>query len=102
VELEQMSVRQQIDLFANCKIAVGPHGAAFANMVWAGRDFNLIELHGGQVPEFFRNIANLKGQKWHEIEGHNVTADNPNKKFLDFTVDHNQVIDKIQSILNSL
>lgn len=100
VNLEQMSFEQQINLFANCRMAVGPHGAAFANMAWAGKNFDLVELHGGQVPEFFKNIAGLKKQNWHEIQGHNITADNPNKKFLDFTVDHQTVVDKILSILN--
>jgi len=44
VDCGRISVRAQRTLFAEAGILVGPHGAAFTNLVWAGRGTKLVDL----------------------------------------------------------
>jgi capsular polysaccharide biosynthesis protein len=58
VELEGLSIYEQAELFAGAEIIAGPHGAAFANAVFAPPGARLIEVvPGGYRPVFFKAIA---------------------------------------------
>lgn len=55
---------EQIRTFANAKIVIGPHGAGFANMVFASRNATLVEFFGDNyVNGCFWAITNILGQK---------------------------------------
>ncbi len=58
VRLEELSLAQQISLFANAHIIVAPHGAGLANLVYASPGCTLIELHMDDwVNWCFRHLA---------------------------------------------
>jgi len=51
--LETMTVQEQLELFANASIVVGPHGAGFANMIFSPRNTIIFEL----FPEFYHDAG---------------------------------------------
>ena len=68
VTLEGMAVADQARLFAGARLVVGPHGAGFANMVFAPPGAALVELTprpgtnwGDAHPNYFRNLAHGMG-----------------------------------------
>jgi hypothetical protein len=65
VELEGMSVRQQIMIFARAEIVVAPHGAGLSNLVYAPEGVVTVELAsaGAEVNHLFGAIsASLGGR----------------------------------------
>ena len=44
VFLEEMSVTEQVALFANAKVIISPHGSSLTNLVFCSRDTTVIEL----------------------------------------------------------
>ncbi len=50
VALEDLSLREQVDLFAHAGIIIGVHGAGFTNLVYA-RDAAVIELYPTRLQE---------------------------------------------------
>jgi capsular polysaccharide biosynthesis protein len=55
------TVREQIAMFAESEIIVGPHGAGLANLVFASPGSSLVELFpGGRVlPDAYRQLAQV-------------------------------------------
>jgi hypothetical protein len=54
---KQLSMQETMEVFANASIIVGPHGAAFTNMIFS-RNAALIEFPiGGQYNSCFLNLA---------------------------------------------
>lgn len=64
VALEELSVRDQVDLFAHAGVIIGVHGAGFTNLVYA-QDAAVIELYPTQLQEkntaYFVQIAACLG-----------------------------------------
>ena len=62
----QLSFEEQIYLFHNAKIIVGPHGAAFTNLVFCQPNTNVIEImpkaNPNKVNKTISKINNLKYQ----------------------------------------
>lgn len=58
--LEQMSFEDQVSLFNDAELIVGPHGAGLVNMIFSA-DTTVVELlHGGDVrPHYFRLAKHL-------------------------------------------
>jgi hypothetical protein len=53
-------VAEQVALYQNASVVLGPHGASFANVLFCQPGTHLIELFApGYVPEFFRYLAHL-------------------------------------------
>jgi len=44
IELSNISIKDQINLFSNSEIIVGPHGGAFSNIVFCEENTNIIEF----------------------------------------------------------
>jgi capsular polysaccharide biosynthesis protein len=88
IEDRQRSVREQIGIFRDASLVVGPHGAALANLIWCAPGASLVEL----VPaaywnQSYRNLCSAMGLRYHslvetsDVKGHwTNTAD-------DFNVD---------------
>ena len=69
---------EQIYLFNNAKIIIGPHGAAFTNIVFSNPDLNLIEIIPDNHPnKKCERICNLLKINYTRIE----TPEIINKKF---------------------
>jgi hypothetical protein len=76
-----MSVADQVKLFAEASVVTGPHGAGFANMVFAPAGATLIELMGPRVNldygsnKFFARLCTLCGHKYARVVGEQVDPD---------------------------
>lgn len=71
---ETLTFAQQVELFSDAAIICGPHGAGFANMVFAPADARIIELIGpqyaGRRPSAgYANLAKLLGQSHTQLVG---------------------------------
>jgi capsular polysaccharide biosynthesis protein len=75
VTLAGMPLLEQVKLFAEAKVVVGPHGAAFANMAFAPAGATLVELMGPTVArtygphQFFARLCAVAGQRYGRIIG---------------------------------
>lgn len=61
--LEDLSFREQVDLFSGAEIVIGPHGAGFTNTIFAD-NFTLLELFGSNELSHslcYYGIASAKG-----------------------------------------
>lgn len=45
VHCENMNFHDQINLFSNARIIIGPHGAGLSNMIWASLPCEIIEIY---------------------------------------------------------
>ena len=91
ISLTNVPVLQQVKLFSEAKIIVGPHGAGFTNTVFCSPNAVLIEF----IPEkswvdCFERLARLIGMKYHSIVGteRGVSEDRPpsHDRVIDVTV----------------
>jgi hypothetical protein len=73
---EELSFERQVALFSEASVITGPHGAGFANMVFAPRQAKIVEMigpryareqRGGSVP--FVEFASILGQNFVRIIG---------------------------------
>jgi capsular polysaccharide biosynthesis protein len=85
VSLTDVPFREQVDLFRQARIVVGPHGAGFTNTVFCQPGSVLIEFH----PErwgihCFERLARLNQLEYHAITGYVPDASNSSD---DHTVD---------------
>jgi len=62
-ELETLSFAEQVRLFAQAEIVVGPHGAGLTNMVWAPRDCKVMEI---QHPDYLNVMYYLLAEVLHQ------------------------------------
>ena len=58
---------QQVDLFNNAKFVIGPHGAAFANLVFCKPKTNVIEIKPKKQPNNYKKISNLNDLNYAQI-----------------------------------
>jgi hypothetical protein len=76
--LSDLSVREQIDLFSQADLVVGPHGAGLTNVVY-GDDLSVVELFGSKLMATFDRLS--------ELMGHDYTALQCRQDGLDVRVD---------------
>lgn len=65
--LEEISVAEQVQLFANAEVVVGPHGAGLSNLVYS-EDVTVVELFGDNVKQNFSRIAEAAGFDYHRLQ----------------------------------
>jgi capsular polysaccharide biosynthesis protein len=63
VELEKLSPQEQALIFHQAQYIIGPHGSAFANLIFADPGYTLIEIdHGADSPRsFYKRLAEITG-----------------------------------------
>ncbi len=63
VYLEELSFAEQVALFCEVTHVVGPTGAAFSNILFAGPSLRALRLHGGahDYENYFANLAAVGG-----------------------------------------
>ncbi|HHZ93532.1 TPA: glycosyltransferase family 61 protein [Candidatus Poribacteria bacterium] len=65
-----LSVADQIEVFSQAEIVVGPHGSGFANMVFASSQAKMIEIHSPHwALGFYRSLAWMMGQQHGQVIG---------------------------------
>jgi len=89
--LEDLSVREQAKLFANADVVVGPHGAGFANLLYA-RDTAVIELFGPRKKLTYYRLSKLLGLEYTAVTG--------KSSLLDITVDPTALREVIEDIVD--
>lgn len=65
--LEELSVAEQVRLFANAEAVVGPHGAGLSNLVYS-EDVTVVELFGDNLKRNFSRIAKAAGFEYHRLQ----------------------------------
>ncbi len=81
IQLEGMSLQGQIDLFAQAEFVIGPHGAGFANMIFAPVDCILLELMPpGALPTYFSALCAVRGQVYSVLVGEACQSLKPRKR----------------------
>lgn len=66
--LSEYSFPEQVALFANADTAIGPHGAAFANLIFAGEISVLELMQSDNVRSYFYALSELFGFEYDWIE----------------------------------
>ena len=65
-----LSVAEQIEVFSQAEIVVGPHSSGFSNMVFASPKSKLIEIHNPHWNlGFYRSLTWMMGQQHRQIVG---------------------------------
>jgi capsular polysaccharide biosynthesis protein len=65
VELDNLPLKQQIQLFQRAEAVVGPHGAGFTNLVYARPDAAVFEIAPASRPAvFFHYLAEINDQRY--------------------------------------
>lgn len=62
-QLEDLSVEDQISLFANAEAVVSPHGAGLTNLIYS-ESTKVIELFGDSKKTTFHRLANILGHEY--------------------------------------
>jgi len=62
--LENLSVREQIRLFANAELVVSPHGAGLANLIYSTSP-TVLEIFGYKEKTTFYRLSKLMGYEYH-------------------------------------
>jgi len=76
LQLEKMSLKEQVHYFDRALIVIGQHGAGLANCIWMRRESMVIEL-SSRSTEFFRSISKLKKLRYilYKTSGPHTTID---------------------------
>jgi capsular polysaccharide biosynthesis protein len=70
IEAGKLSFRDQVMAFAEAEAIAGPHGAGFANMLWAPQDARILEISNREkVKNTYFLLAKSLGQRHHALIG---------------------------------
>jgi capsular polysaccharide biosynthesis protein len=65
VECESLSFREQVRLFSEASIVVGPHGGGLTNILWCGRGMTILEIQQPQaVRRCYWSLARALGHNY--------------------------------------
>lgn len=90
---EKMSYRQQMEVYSGAEMVMGPHGAGFANMLFAPNNATAIEMFPkNRAPTFYRELCGQLGQRYVKFDGP-ITQIQPGMAvdFGDFYIDPQEV-----------
>jgi hypothetical protein len=73
-ELEDYGYREQVALFADASVVVGPHGAAHTNMLYAQPGLVLVDILGSLVNKCFHNMALTLGNEYWYVFGKDIPS----------------------------
>lgn len=67
IDLEKLSFREEVELFHEAEVVLGPHGAGFAGLFFAG-EIDVVVLYPTRVPpNYFHTMAGGLGQRHHFV-----------------------------------
>jgi len=66
-QLEELSVHEQVQLFAEAELIIGPHGAGFANAIYS-QNPNIIELFGSKRLNTYHQLSGLLDYEYSAIQ----------------------------------
>lgn len=89
LELETLSFREQVAVFAGAAFVAGPHGAGWANLVFAPPATRVLELfHPHHQAQNYRRIAGIVGMNYVDVVGDSTgeTEANMSEKLGPYTI----------------
>ena len=91
VKLEQLSIVEQIELFAGADIIVAPHGAGLTNIVFAREGCVVVEIMMDRYCNWcYRRLAAIMKQSYMCVMGRATRADSP-VQFTPWTVEKDRL-----------
>ena len=70
--LEDYTLREQIALFAEAKVVMGPHGAGHTNMIFSPRGLVVVDILNSDVNKCFHNMCLTLGHEYWYMFGDDV------------------------------
>jgi hypothetical protein len=70
--LEDYSLREQIALFAEAKVVMGPHGAGHTNMIFSPKGLVIVDILTSEVNPCFHNMSLTIGHQYWYMFGDDV------------------------------
>ena len=67
VKTGQLDFISQINLFSNAKMVVGPHGAAFSNLIFCEKKTKVLEIKPFAQPNNYKMISKINKLKYSQI-----------------------------------
>jgi len=91
--LEELPISEQIELFFDARMVVGPHGAGLTNILFS-TGIDVIELHpdANMFPHYYF-LSKALGHRYYYVCGRG------HSEFSDFTVDTDQVVAQVDDVL---
>lgn len=65
VQLEKMSLKQQVEMFDQAALVIGQHGAGLANLLWSRQSTHVIELLHRPNLNYFEKLSRYKKLPYH-------------------------------------
>ena len=94
---------EQMAIFNNAKIIIGPHGAAYANIVWCKPKTHLVELFAkNYYLPYYRYLAVKLDLNYSAIFENNVEDTHYSHLYEDMTIDPQRVQQALEEIMASL
>lgn len=70
---EGLSFTEQVDLFSQAEVIVGPHGAAFTNMIWCQKSVKILEFFApSYVNQCYWRMSHQLGFQYYYLPGNTV------------------------------
>ncbi len=101
IEDTPKTVAEQITLYKNARIIIGPHGASYTNIINCAPGTILIELFpGGYYPDYFRSLSRALGLSYYAIFEDNISETHYRNLGDDLTIDPEKIKIALQNILS--
>ncbi|MES2375227.1 MAG: glycosyltransferase family 61 protein [Bacteroidota bacterium] len=101
IEDTPKSVAEQITLYKNAKVIIGPHGASYTNIINCQPGTILIELFpAGYYPDYFRSLSTSLGLQYYAIFEDNIGETYYHNLIDDLTIDAEKIKTALQNILS--
>jgi hypothetical protein len=78
IRAEQLTLQQQIDLFSEAAVIIGPHGAGIQNALWAPRGCVVLELINARYfSGIYWTLSESLGHRYGFVSGRSDESENP-------------------------
>lgn len=88
--LSNLTVKEQLELFANAEVIVAPHGAGLTNLIYS-TNASIVELFGEEVVATFDRLTEMTGQDYNYLKCR--------QRGVDIQVDTNSLDNLLENIL---
>jgi hypothetical protein len=92
---ERYSLLEQILMFKQSDLIIGPHGAGLTNMVWAN-DTTVIEIHNRYIRDHYQILSRNLGHRYIPVKGKSKHESRINS---DITVDTSKIDEVLEQVL---
>lgn len=101
IEDKPRSIAEQVSIYKNASVIIGPHGASFTNCIWCEPGTHLIELFSANYrPNFFKYLATVMNMTY-SAYCHGELGENPlGKVNEDIWISVSELEEELASLLN--